>query len=129
MSGGFSPQRLEHITQTNKTRYVDTGLIPGALTLVWRQGRIRHLGLSGAIDIARGKAMRADAVFRIYSMTKPVTAVALLMLLEEAKLGLDDPVHRFIPGFEQSAALLPAAIWPRAFVDPALAPADERSWT
>jgi len=58
------------------------------------------LGLSGSIDLARGRAMRADAIFRIYSMTKPITAVALLMLLEQGKVALDDPVHRYIPGFE-----------------------------
>lgn len=100
MSGGFSPERLDRITQTIKARYVDSGAIPGALTLIWRRGEIRHFGLSGAIDLARGKAMRADALFRIYSMTKPVTAVALLMLMEENAVALDDPVHRYIPGFE-----------------------------
>ena len=100
MSGGFAPDRLDGISQTIKARYVDTGLIPGALTLVWRRGAVRHLGLSGSIDLARGRAMRADAIFRIYSMTKPITAVALLMLLEQGKVALDDPVHRYIPGFE-----------------------------
>lgn len=100
MSGGFSPQRLERITQTIKTRYVDSGAIPGALTLVWRRGAVHYLGLCGVTDLARGTAMHEDAIFRIYSMTKPVTAVALLMLMEKGLVALDDPVHRFIPGFE-----------------------------
>lgn len=100
MSGGFSPQRLERITQTIKTRYVDSGAIPGALTLVWRRGAVHHLGLCGVTDLARGTAMHEDAIFRIYSMTKPVTAVALLMLMEKGLVALDDTVHRFIPGFE-----------------------------
>ena len=88
------------ISQTIKSRYVESGLIPGALTLVWRRGEIAHLGLSGVSDLERGTAMAEDAIFRIYSMTKPVTSVALLMLLEEGKVALDDFVHRYIPGFE-----------------------------
>ena len=53
------------------------------------------------IDLARGTPMREDAIFRLYSMTKPVTAVALLMLLEEGRIALDDPVAKFIPGFAE----------------------------
>jgi CubicO group peptidase (beta-lactamase class C family) len=97
---GFAQDRLARISQTIKSRYVESGLIPGALTLVWRRGETVHLGLSGVTDLERGTAMREDAIFRIYSMTKPVTSVAALMLLEEGKLGLDDFVHRYIPGFE-----------------------------
>src|SRR3954469_23913639 len=100
MSGGFAPDRLDRVTQTIKARSVDSGAIPGAPTLICRQGAVHHLGMSGSIDLARGRAMREDAIFRIYSMTKPITAVALLMLLEEGKIALDDPVHRYIPGFE-----------------------------
>ena len=101
MSQGFAPDRLDRISRVLKTRYVDSGAIPGALTLIWRRGGIAHLGLSGMIDLERGTAMREDAIFRIYSMTKPITSVALLMLLEEGKIALDDPVHRYIPGFEK----------------------------
>ena len=97
---GFAEDRLTRVSQTIKTRYVESGLIPGALTLIWRRGEIAHLGLSGVSDLERGTAMREDAIFRIYSMTKPVTSVAILMLLEEGKLALDDFVHRYIPGFE-----------------------------
>jgi CubicO group peptidase (beta-lactamase class C family) len=100
MPPGFAPDRLTRVSQTIKTRYVESGLIPGALTLIWRRGEIAHLGLSGVTDLERGTAMREDAIFRIYSMTKPVTSVAILMLLEEGKLALDDFVHRYIPGFE-----------------------------
>ena len=98
---GFAPARLERISQTIKTRYVDSGLLPGALTLIWRKGAIVHQGVSGVMDQARATPMREDGIFRIYSMTKPVTSVALLMLMEEGKVALDDPVHRFLPGFEK----------------------------
>jgi CubicO group peptidase (beta-lactamase class C family) len=103
MPHGFAPDRLARVSQTIKTCYVESGLIPGALTLIWRRGEIALLGLSGVTDLERGTAMREDAIFRIYSMTKPVTSVAILMLLEEGKLGLDDFVHRYIPGFEHLA--------------------------
>src|ERR1700742_1069005 len=99
MAAGFSKDRLDRIGPTLDAKYVGPGLIPGALTLIWRRGEVAHLSLSGRIDLARGTAMREDAIFRIYSMTKPITSVALLMLLEEGKVALDDPVARYIPGF------------------------------
>jgi len=100
MSHGFDPNRLERIGQLIRTRYVDSGVLPGALTLIWRKGAVAHLSMSGMIDLERKTPMREDGIFRIYSMTKPITSVAFLMLLEEGKVALDDPVHRFIPGFE-----------------------------
>lgn len=99
MPQGFAPDRLSRIGEILKTRYVDSGALPGVLTLVWRRGALAHQSQSGVIDLERGMPMRADAIFRIYSMTKPVTSVALLMLLEEGKIALDDPVHLYIPGF------------------------------
>ena len=99
MSQGFAPDRLTRIGEVLKTRYVDSGALPGVLTLVWRRGALAHQSQSGVIDLERGTPMRPDAIFRIYSMTKPITSVALLMLLEEGKIALDDPVHRYIPGF------------------------------
>jgi CubicO group peptidase (beta-lactamase class C family) len=100
MANGFDPVRLERIGAILKSRYVDSGAIPGALTLIWRRGAVAHVSLSGLIDLERKTPMREDAIFRIYSMTKPITSVAFLMLLEEGKVALDDPVHRYIPGFE-----------------------------
>ena len=96
---GFDPARLQRINDVIARTYVETGAIPGALTLVWRQGAVVWSGMSGQIDMAKKLAMREDAIFRLYSMTKPVTAVALLMLMEEGKIALDDPVARFLPGF------------------------------
>jgi CubicO group peptidase (beta-lactamase class C family) len=101
MPHGFVPDRLTRISRTIQEHYVDNGLIPGALTLVWRGGEVAHLGLTGVSDLERKTPMREDAIFRIYSMTKPITSVALLMLMEEGKVALDDFVHRTIPGFER----------------------------
>jgi CubicO group peptidase (beta-lactamase class C family) len=101
MPHGFAAHSLDAISQVIKTRYVESGAIPGALTLVWRRGEVVHLGQSGVLDLERQTPMRADAIFRLYSMTKPITSVALLMLMEEGKVALDDPVHRFLPGFEK----------------------------
>jgi CubicO group peptidase (beta-lactamase class C family) len=97
---GFSKARLERIDQVLKSRYVDTGLLPGTLTQVWRRGEAVYTGMTGKMDIERNKAMREDAIFRIYSMTKPITAVALMMLVEEGKLGLEDDVHTHIPSWK-----------------------------
>ncbi|MEO8300567.1 MAG: serine hydrolase domain-containing protein [Rhizomicrobium sp.] len=95
---GFSDERLARIPRFLESQ-VDSGLLPGALTLIWRRGGVAHRSMVGAIDMARKKAMRPDAIFRLYSMTKPVTVVALLMLMEEGLIALDDPVKRFIPEF------------------------------
>jgi len=96
---GFDPARLQRIGDVIARNYVETDAIPGALILVWRKGDLVWSGMSGQMDTAKKIAMREDAIFRIYSMTKPITAVALLMLMEEGKIALDDPVSRFIPGF------------------------------
>ena len=95
---GFSDEKLARIPRFME-RQVEDGALPGALTLIWRRGRIAHHSLVGLTDIARGTPMRSDAIFRIYSMTKPVTLVALLMLLEQARIALDDAVTNYIPGF------------------------------
>jgi CubicO group peptidase (beta-lactamase class C family) len=97
---GFSATRLARLDEVMKARYVDSGQLPGLLTQVFRSGELVHVGLSGHMDLERGKAMREDAIFRIYSMTKPITAVALMMLVEEGALGLDDLVSAHIPSWK-----------------------------
>ena len=97
-ASGFCEDRLARIPRFMEAQ-VAAGALPGALTLIWRGGRIAHHSMVGSIDLARGAKMRDDAIFRLYSMTKPVTAVALLMLLEEGRIALDDAVSKFIPGF------------------------------
>ncbi|HWA61081.1 MAG TPA: serine hydrolase domain-containing protein [Caulobacteraceae bacterium] len=98
---GFSRTRLARLDEVMTKRYVDTGLLPGILTQVWRKGELAHTGMSGHMDIERGKPMQEDALFRIYSMTKPITAVALMMCVEEGLLGLDDAVATHIPSWKK----------------------------
>ena len=97
---GMSSARLARLDEVMKRRYVDGGYLPGMLTYVWRKGQLVHTGLCGQMDIERGKPMREDAIFRIYSMSKPITAVALMMLVEEGLIGLDDTVHSHIPAWK-----------------------------
>ncbi len=97
---GLSASRLARVDQVMTQRYVDTGRLPGLLTMIYRRGKLAHLGMSGHIDIERGKRMRDDAIFRIYSMTKPITSVALMMLAEEGLVGLDDDVATHIPSWK-----------------------------
>ncbi|HEY2052193.1 MAG TPA: serine hydrolase domain-containing protein [Caulobacteraceae bacterium] len=100
-TAGFSAARLARLDEVMKARYVDSGMLPGLLTQVFRRGDLVHTGMSGHMDLERGKAMREDAIFRIYSMTKPITAVALMMLVEEGALGLDDMVASHIPSWKK----------------------------
>src|SRR5262249_58507359 len=65
-----------------------------------RRGQIAHLGLAGQMDVERARPIAADTIFRIYSMTKPVTSVAFMMLVEEGLVALDDPVHKYIPSWQ-----------------------------
>jgi CubicO group peptidase (beta-lactamase class C family) len=94
---GMSSARLARLDAVMKRRYVDGGYLPGMLTHVYRKDHLVHTGMSGYMDIERDKPMREDAIFRIYSMSKPITAVALMMLVEEGLIGLDDVVHSHIP--------------------------------
>jgi len=102
-SVGMSSARLARLDQVINRRYVDGGYLPGMLTYIWRKGQLVHTGMSGQTDLERGKPMREDAIFRIYSMSKPITAVALMMLVEEGLIGLDDTVHSHIPGWKDLA--------------------------
>jgi CubicO group peptidase (beta-lactamase class C family) len=97
---GMSSARLTRLDEVMKRRYVDSGYLPGMLTYVWRKGQLVHTGMCGQMDIERGKPMREDAIFRIYSMSKPITAVALMMLAEEGLIGLDDTVSSHIPAWK-----------------------------
>jgi CubicO group peptidase (beta-lactamase class C family) len=97
---GLSPQRLGRLDQIMSSRYVDTGRLPGILTQIYRRGALVHTGMAGHIDLERRKPMRDDAIFRIYSMSKPITAVALMMLLEQGLIGLDDDVATHIPSWK-----------------------------
>ncbi len=94
---GLSSERLARIDAHLKNRYLDPGKIPGALTLVHRRGEIAYLSPLGLMDRERGKPMAPDTIFRIYSMSKPVTSVALMTLYEHGHFQLGDAVYKFIP--------------------------------
>ena len=81
-------------------RHIQAGQIASAVTLVARRGRVAHLEAFGQLDVESKKPAATDSLFRIASMSKPVTGVAILMLLEEGKVRLNDPVSRFIPEFK-----------------------------
>ena len=97
---GFSAAQLEHLHAYLHEATGAQGYL-GAVALVARHGRIVDWRAYGYRDLARREPLRRDAIFRIYSMTKTVTTVAVLMLMEEGKLSLDDPLSRYLPGFEQ----------------------------
>src|SRR5262249_22666037 len=96
---GLSSSRLARIGDHFR-RYIDAGKLAGALTLVARRGQIAYPEPPGHLEIERRRPVTADSIWRIYSMTKPITSVGLMMLYEEGRFQLDDPVHRFIPSWE-----------------------------
>nr|QRD81014.1 lipolytic protein [uncultured bacterium] len=94
---GLSSSRLQYLDRFLQQRYVDQGRLPCALTLIERRGQLVHASAQGYMDVERGRPLQHDTLFRIYSMTKPITSVALMMLVEDGLIALDDPVHRYIP--------------------------------
>ncbi len=103
MSLGFSADRLQRIDAFLDRKYVQPGRLPGTLTMVARKGEVAHVGVRGHADVERGKPLAEDTIFRIYSMTKPVTSVAFMQLVEQGLVALDDPVHRYIPEWRDLA--------------------------
>ena len=95
---GMSAARLERIGPAMQA-YVDDGRVAGVMTMVARRGQVVHWAAAGVRDVAADDPLEPDDIFRIYSMTKPITSVATMMLVEEGKVALDDPVARFIPEF------------------------------
>jgi CubicO group peptidase (beta-lactamase class C family) len=97
---GMNAAALERVGAHLRAGYVDAGKIPGSLALVARRGEVCYLDVAGMRDVERATPMTADTVFRIYSMSKPITSVALMTLYERGLFSLDDPVHRFIPSWK-----------------------------
>jgi CubicO group peptidase (beta-lactamase class C family) len=95
---GFDAARLQRIDR-HFEKYVSSGKLPGWLVLVSRRGKIAHLSTHGMRDVGSGLPVERDTLFRIYSMTKPITSVAAMMLAEEGAFELTDPVSDFIPSF------------------------------
>lgn len=96
---GLSSERLKRIGEAVQ-RHIDAGNVAGAVTLVARKGRIAHFEARGMMDLELKKPMPKDGMFRLASMSKPITGVAIMMLVEEGKVRLNDPVSRFIPEFK-----------------------------
>ncbi len=96
---GMSAARLERIAPVIQ-RWINDGKIPGALTMIAREGKLVHFEKFGMQDIASAKPIEFDTIFRIYSMTKPITSVAVMMLYEEGHFQLNTPVSEFIPAFK-----------------------------
>jgi CubicO group peptidase (beta-lactamase class C family) len=93
---GFSTERLARLTRITQ-EHVEAGRLPGAVILIARQGKIAYFESFGQRDRDRGLAMTPDSLFRIYSMTKPITSVAAMMLQEEGRFQVYDPVSRYLP--------------------------------
>ena len=103
---GLSAERLARIDAVMK-QHVTEKKIAGAVTLVARRGKLVQTGAYGMMDAEAGKPMRADTMFRIASMTKPITSVAVMMLYEEGGFLLSDPVSKYIPEFKKMKVLPP----------------------
>ena len=98
---GMSSERLQRIGQVIQ-RYMDAKDLAGAVSVVSRRGKVVYFEAQGLMDVEHKTPMRKDAIFRMASMSKPVTGVAILMLLEEGKIRLNDPVSKFIPEFKDT---------------------------
>ena len=96
-SAGMSKPVLDRIDDHLKRRYIDADRFPGTQLLVYRRGNIVHSAVQGFADLERKAPVKDDTIFRIYSMTKPITSVAFMMLVEEGRVALDEPVHKYIP--------------------------------
>jgi CubicO group peptidase (beta-lactamase class C family) len=96
---GMSTERLKRLSAAMRG-YIDRGDVAGTVMLVARKGRVVHLEAQGLADLESKTPMRTDSIFRLASMTKPITSVAVMMLLEEGRFLLNDPVSKFIPEFK-----------------------------
>jgi CubicO group peptidase (beta-lactamase class C family) len=96
-SAGMSKAALDRVEAHLKHRYIDSGRFPGTQLLIYRRGKIVHSTVQGFADVERKVPVKDDTIFRIYSMTKPITSVAFMMLVEEGRVAIDEPVHKYIP--------------------------------
>src|SRR5262245_26407660 len=110
---GFSSDRLARIHAVVE-RHIQARDFSGAVTLVARKGRVAHIEAQGRLDLKADTPMPVDAIFRIASMTKPIVATAVLMLMEEGKVRLNEPVSRFIPELKSLKVAVPIEPGPNA---------------
>ena len=97
---GFSKSRLNLIDEHLQTKYIDTKRFAGTLTGVYRNGELGYISSLGMMNLEQNIPMNRDTIFRIYSMTKPITSIALMTLYEKGMFQLDDPVSEYIPSFK-----------------------------
>ncbi|MHC4406692.1 MAG: serine hydrolase domain-containing protein [Planctomycetota bacterium] len=107
---GVSSEKVGELSKFMQS-LVDQGKIAGGVTMMARNGKVIHLKAVGMMDRESKKPMQTDAIFRIASMTKPITSVAVMMLWEDGKLGLDDPVSKYIPEFKNPQVLVSVNPW------------------
>jgi CubicO group peptidase (beta-lactamase class C family) len=94
---GMSQAALDRLENHLKQRYIDAGRFPGTQLLIYRRGKVVHSTSQGFADLERKVPVKEDTIFRIYSMTKALTSVAFMMLVEEGRVAIDEPVHKYIP--------------------------------
>lgn len=120
-AAGMAPAQLARIRKHLQQRYLEPGKIAGFLPLIYRRGAVAYFEPMGMMDLERGKPMAEDTLFRIYSMTKPITSVALMMLYEEGHFQLNDPVHRWIPEW-RDLRVFRGGNWPNFLTEPCQRP-------
>jgi CubicO group peptidase (beta-lactamase class C family) len=96
---GFAADRLQRLTAALKVE-IGKGTMPGAVLMIQRNGKVAYFEALGVLDPERNTPMRKDAIFRIYSMSKPITTTVAMMLVEQGHLTLADPVHKYLPEFK-----------------------------
>ncbi|MFT2009569.1 serine hydrolase domain-containing protein [Pontibacter sp. 13R65] len=101
---GMSTERLQRLDRVLQ-EYVDKGYLPGAVTMIVRNGTIVHYKSTGFSDVEQATALRRDDIFRIASQTKAITSVGVMLLFEEGRLLLDDPISKYIPAFKNPQVL------------------------
>jgi CubicO group peptidase (beta-lactamase class C family) len=116
-SAAMSKPRLERIDRHLGEHYIEAGRFPGTQLLVYRRGKLVHTSSQGLADLERKAPVKDDTIFRIYSMTKPITSVAFMMLVEEGRVALDEPVHKYIPEWK-NLGVFQAGIWPAFLTRP-----------
>src|SRR3954462_12156983 len=105
-SVGMSKAALDRVDAHLKSRYIDAGRFPGTHLLVYRRGKIAHSSVQGFADVERKLPVKDDTIYRIYSMTKPLTSVAFMMLVEQSLLAIDEPVAKYIPEWKDLGAFV-----------------------
>src|SRR3569832_18957 len=116
-SAGMSKAALERSDRHLRERYIEAGRFPGAQLMVYRRGHLVHNSSLGLADIERKVAVNNDTIYRIYSMTKPITSIAFMMLVEEGRVALDAPVHKYIPEWK-NLGVFQAGMWPAVLTRP-----------